>query len=150
MRTEFDVVLTSINDIEVTLPLIGNMRLIRGREYQLLNAKAETINSLRSMFSGTGVKIDLNKKSNNPFYTFDYREAGDVKSVKEIVADKSAHHVVEDPLTKIGNFELPSGKYKGKKLCELTDDNLKNIYRLSKTETVKAAIDAFFALKRNK
>lgn len=148
MRNEFDVLITTVCDVEVILPRIGNIQLSRGREYQLLNADVDTINSLRSMFINTGVTVALNKKAKQPFFTYDYREAGDKKSVKEIVTDKQTN-TIKDPLTEIGNFELPSGKYKGKKIKELTDENLKNIYHFSKTETVKAAIDAWFALKRN-
>ena len=148
MVNEFDLVLTTVCDVEVILPQIGSLRLLRGKEYQLLNASMDVVNSIRKMFINTGVTVELNKKSKHPFYVFDYREAGDVKNIKEIVTNKQTNQI-EDPLTKIGNFELPSGKYKGKKLNELTDDNLKNIYHFSKTETVRAAIDAYFALKKN-
>ncbi len=149
MRNEFDVLITTSCDVEVVLPQIGNIRLLRGREYQLLNADVDTINSLRSMFINTSVTVTLNRVSKQPYFSFDYREAGNVKSVKEMVADKVVHHTAEDPLTKIGNYELPSGKYKGQKIKDLSDETLKNIYHFSKTETVKAAIDAWFALKRN-
>ena len=149
MVNEFDLILTTVCDVEVILPQIGSIRLLRGKEYQLLNADMDVVNSIRRMFVNTGVKVELNKVSKHPFFEFDYREAGSVKNIKEVVTNKQTNQV-EDPLEKIGNFELPSGKYKGKKLKELTDDNLKNIYHFSKTETVKAAIDAYFALKRNR
>lgn len=149
MRNEFDALITTVCDVEVVLPQIGNIRLLRGREYQLLNASVDTINSLRSMFVNTGVTVMLNKKAKQPFYTFDYREAGSAKSVKEIIAENTVRNTSQDPLTEIGNYELPSGKYKGKKLKELSDETLKNIYHFSKTETVKAAISAYQSLKRN-
>lgn len=148
MRNEFDVLITTVCDVEVVLPRIGNIRLLRGREYQLLNADVDTINSLRTMFINTGVSVTLNRKAKQPFYTYDYRESGEAKNIREVVMDKQTN-TVEDPFTKVSNFELPSGKYKGKKLKELTDENLKNIYHFSKTETVKAAIDCYFALKKN-
>lgn len=150
MINEFDLLVTTLSDVEVVFPRIGNLRLQHGRQYQLLNVDIDSVNIIRQTFINTSVKVELNKRVKSPYYVFDYRDSGDVRSVKEVITDRASNTVKEDPFETIGNFVLPSGKYRGKKLKELTDENLKNIYHFSKVETVRSAISSYQALKRNR
>lgn len=143
MQTKFNVVLVSIHTIQVHLPQMGDTILPAQQEIQLLNASIDTINYLRNTFAGTGVTVLINRISAHPYKTYNYEEL--VKPSSKIEEIKEPKH--ESPLEKVSNFELPSGKHKGKKLKDLDDDILKVILRTSKTQVVKSAIEAYLNLK---
>lgn len=146
MQNEFNLTISSIHPITVSLPSLGDTALPAGREIQLLNAPIDVVNYLRSTFTNTGVKVELNKISKSPCLTYDYKilktdnNSNQIKTVNNETNN-------ETPLQKVSNFELPSGKHKGKKLKEVDDDALRVIARMTKTQAVKSAIEAYLMLK---
>ena len=143
MQTNFNVVLTSIHTINVKLPQIGDVTIPAGKEIQLLNAPVDVINSLRNTFASSGVSVLIGKKSSHPVLTHDFTSITPGKEVSTPVTETK----YETPLEKVANFELPSGKHKGKKIKELDDNTLRLISRTTKTQVVKSAIDAYLNLK---
>lgn len=143
MQTKFNVLLNSIHTIQVNLPQMGDTVLPASQDIQLLNASIDTINYLRNTFAGTGVTVSINKISQHPYKTYDYDAL--TNSLHKVEEKVEVKH--ETPLEKVSNFELPSGKHKGKKLRELDDDILRVILRTSKTPVVKSAIEAYLNLK---
>lgn len=144
MQSEFNLTISSIHPITVSLPSIGDTALPANREIQLLNAPVDVVNYLRNTFTNTGVKVELNKTSKNPCFSYDYRILKtEAKTEKPVIHEP----VNETPLQKVANFELPSGKHKGKKLKEVDDDALRVIARMTKTQAVKSAIEAYLMLK---
>lgn len=144
MQNEFNVIISSIHPVTISLPSIGDTALPAEREIQLLHAPVDVINYLRNTFTNTGVKVELNKKSSNPYFTYDYKvlKEDSSKQSKPVV-----EAVNETPLQKVSNFVLPSGKHKGKKLREVNDDSLRQIAKMTKTQAVKSAIEAYLLLK---
>ena len=146
MQTHFDVVIKSVHTISVNLPQMGDTILPAGQEVQLLNASVDTINYLRNTFSGTGVSIFIGKKAAHPCLTHDYKQVPDSVKVKEEQLEKAQPQHLS-PLEKVSNYELPSGKHKGKKLKDLDENTLRLIARGTKTQVVKSAIEAYLNLK---
>lgn len=144
MQTHFDVVLKSIHTVQVNLPQIGDTVIPANGEVQLLNASVNIINNLRSTFAGSGVMVSIGKKSANPVLVHDYMASQTPKTQEQVIPVEPKH---ETPLEKVSNYELPSGKHKGKKLRDLDDDTLKIIARTTKTQVVKSAIEAYLNLK---
>lgn len=144
MQNEFNVTISSVHPVTISLPSIGDMAIPASRDVQLLHAPVDVINYLRNTFTNTGVKVELNKKSNNPFFTYDYKV---LKEDSSKPAKPIAEPVNETPLQKVSNFVLPSGKHKGKKLKEVSDDSLRQIAKMTKTQAVKSAIEAYLLLK---
>src|SRR5699024_6466673 len=110
---------------------------------QLLNVPVDIINSLRNTFANSGVSVFIGKKSSHPVLTHDFTSIAPGKEISIPVAEPK----YETPLEKVANFELPSGKHKGKKIKELDDNTLRLISRTTKTQVVKSAIDAYLNLK---
>lgn len=144
MQDKFNVVLNSIHPTSIMLPEIGNVEMIAGRDMQLLNASIDTVNYLRNTFTGTGVKVTLNKKSDKPFLTHDYSVLSNPsKPINNVPKEKPQ----KTSLQTLSEFSLPSGKYKGKKLKDVKDDSLKQIALVTKNQAVKSAVEAYLMLK---
>ena len=114
MQNEFNVVLNSFHSVSIVLPHIGDIQLPAKQDVQLLHVDIDTINYLRNSFSTSGVKVTLNKKSDRPYTIIDFKtpvETAKEKLEKEI--PKEIPH--QSPFEKVANYELPSGKHKGKK-----------------------------------
>lgn len=144
MQTHFNVLLKSIHTIQVNLPQMGDVVLPANGEVQLLNASVETINYLKNTFAGSGVTVSIGGKAVHPVLVHDYMDKIEPKIEEKVVPVESKH---TSPLEKVANYELPSGKHKGKKLKDLDDETLKLIARVSKTQVVKSAIEAYLNLK---
>lgn len=146
MQNEFNVVLNSFHSVSIVLPHIGDIQLPAKQDVQLLHVDIDTINYLRNSFSTSGVKVTLNKKSDRPYTIIDFKtpvETAKEKLEKEI--PKEIPH--QSPFEKVANYELPSGKHKGKKIKDLDVDTLKLIAKMTKNQAVKSAIEAFLMLK---
>lgn len=147
MQKEFDVVLSSIHPITISIPKLGEINLPAQVELQLLNASIDVVNYLRNTFTNTGVSFTLNKKSKTPYRVFDYLE-NEPEDNKQKVLEQNKP--LKSPLEKAGDFILPSGKYKGKKVKDIKDDSLRQISKMTKNQTVKSTIDAYLILKESR
>lgn len=147
MQNEFNIVLNSFHSVSIVLPHFGDIQLPAKQDVQLLHVDVDTVNYLRNSFSNSGVKVTLNKKSDTPYTVYDFKKpTKTVKDKLEKDMPKEVHHV--SPFEKVANYELPSGKHKGKKVKDLDDDTLKLIAKMTKNQAVKSAIEAYLMLKK--
>lgn len=147
MQKEFDVVLSSIHPITISIPKLGEINLPAQVELQLLNASIDVVNYLRNTFTNTGVSFTLNKKSKTPYRVFDYLESEPEDNKQKVLEQNKP---LKSPLEKAGDFVLPSGKHKGKKVKDIKDDSLRQISKMTKNQTVKSTIDAYLILKESR
>lgn len=143
MQTKFNIVLSSIHPVSISIPGLGEVNLPARSDFQLLNASPDTVTYLRNTFANTGITISLNKESNNPFRIHDYDEE-EAKGNKKVVVEEPK----KSPFEKAGDFVLPSGKHKGKKIKELDDNILRQISKMSKNQTVISTIDGYLIMKQ--
>lgn len=147
MQNEFNIVLNSFHPVSIVLPKIGDVQLPAKQDVQLLHVDVDTVNYLRNSFSSSGVKVSLNKKSDRPYVTYDFKKQNE--SIKDKLEKEIPKEVPKvTPFEKVANYELPSGKHKGKKVKDLDDDTLKLIAKMTKNQTIKSAIEAYLMLKK--
>lgn len=142
------LVTTNISgSVDIAIPRLGKVTMYRGYKLQLKNADVKTIEYLRTLRS-IGIQHQLNKVDDNANEVFDYNGASKQDIQKTMNGQPEAKgEPVKSMADRIGDYVLTRGTHKGKKLSELSTQQVKLIASKCKDETEKKFCETYLSLK---
>ena len=144
----FNVLVTTeiSGSVDILIPRLGKVTMYRGYKLQLKNADAKTIEYLRTLRT-IGIQHQLNKVDENANEVFDYLGASKQDLQKTMNGQpEQVGEPVKSMQERVGDYVLTRGKHKGKKLSDLTTQQVRMIANRTKDETERKFCETYLML----
>lgn len=130
--------------LDVTFPKIGLISLRQGQKIQMVNAPVEVVEYLRTLRQ-IGVEFQLNKLDRSCKVTYNFDDYSQPSPISAAQAPQEPSKSMKD---RLGEYEIKTGKYAGKKICEVEKASLVRIAKNAANTELGNVINSYLILQQ--